>query len=414
MSKQKWKGGALIAPLPAVLVSCKGKDREGKEAENIFTVAWTGIVNTVPPKTYISVRKSRYSYDIIKNSGEFVLNIPTSKIVRELDYCGIYTGGKVDKFEKCGFTKEASNEVSAPCIGECPLSLECRVTDITELGTHDMFIADILCTNVNDELIDKEGKLRLDKAGLMAFAHGEYYSLGKRIGEFGFSTKKKGKVGIKHDEKEDGRKITDADSEVRTEVAETKPVRKKENADGKKSYSQKNKDKSEKYGDRRDTRGGKYYGDSGYTRRPKADDMFRDTYEAYDADYDDFDIDDDVLNGLGAKMDGKTKHGEDARSKKAYVGTAKGGKGVKSGKDFGTGRPQKDFKDKGPSKRFGNVKDSKDFKSDRQSRDFGNGKNAKPYGKGRNSNGFGDDKNRNGFKGGKGKTSEPRGKKNFK
>ncbi len=195
MAKQTWKGGALLAPLPAVLVSCKGIDRDGMEAENIFTVAWTGIINTIPPKTYISVRKSRYSYDIIKNSGEFVINIPTAMISKSVDYCGIYTGKKVNKFDKCGFTKEVSCEVGAHCIGECPLCLECRVTDIVEIGTHDMFVADILCTNVSDEIIDRDGKLRLDKAGLMAFAHGEYFELGKKIGYFGFSTKKKSKSG---------------------------------------------------------------------------------------------------------------------------------------------------------------------------------------------------------------------------
>ncbi len=195
MSRQIWKGGALLAPLPAALITCKGTDTDGKEAENVFTVAWTGIINTIPPKTYISVRKSRYSYDIIKNSGEFIINVPTAKIAKEVDYCGIYTGKKVDKFEKCCFTKEDASEVGASCIAECPLCLECRVTEIVELGTHDMFIADILCTNVADEIVDGDGKLRLDKAGLMAFAHGEYFELGKKIGYFGFSTKKKGKSG---------------------------------------------------------------------------------------------------------------------------------------------------------------------------------------------------------------------------
>lgn len=192
MAKQIWKGGTLLAPLPSVLVTCKGEDRDGNTAENILTVAWTGITNTIPPKTYISVRKNRYSYDIIKNSGEFVINIPSSDIVKKVDYCGIYTGKKVNKFEKCGFTREEGSEVSVPCIGECPLCLECRVTDVTSLGTHDMFMADILCTRVNDDIIDKDGKLRLDKAHLMAFAHGEYFELGRKIGYFGFSAKKKG------------------------------------------------------------------------------------------------------------------------------------------------------------------------------------------------------------------------------
>lgn len=193
MSKQTWRGGALIAPLPAVLVSCRGEDKDGKISDNIITIAWTGIINTVPPKTYISVRKGRYSYDLIKNSGEFVINIPTAQLAKKVDYCGIYTGKKVNKFEKCGFTAGKSETVGAPSIEQCPLCLECRVTDITELGSHDMFIADILCTIVDEALLDKDGKLRLDKAGLMAFAHGEYFELGKKIGYFGFSTKKKSK-----------------------------------------------------------------------------------------------------------------------------------------------------------------------------------------------------------------------------
>lgn len=193
MSKQTWKGGALLAPLPAVMVSCRGLDSEGKQAEDIITVAWTGIINTVPPKTYISVRKSRYSYDIIKNSGVFVINVPTAALCKKLDYCGIYTGRKVDKFEKCGFTKGEAESVAAPIIEECPLCLECRVFDVVELGTHDMFIADILSTRVEDTIIDKDGRLRLDKAELMAFAHGEYFGLGKKIGYFGFSAAKKKK-----------------------------------------------------------------------------------------------------------------------------------------------------------------------------------------------------------------------------
>ena len=188
MAKIKWKGGALIAPLPPVMVSCGDMEKS-----NIITVAWTGIINTIPPKTYISVRPSRHSYNIIKESGEFVLNLTPSKLIRSADYCGIYTGAKVDKFAKCGLTKEKSSEVSCPLIAECPLSLECKVTEVVELGTHDMFMADIVAVNVDDTLIDKNGKLDLGRAGLAAFAHGEYFELGKKIGRFGFSTDKKKK-----------------------------------------------------------------------------------------------------------------------------------------------------------------------------------------------------------------------------
>lgn len=193
MSKTIWKGGALIAPLPAVLVTSRLTKDDGETIDNIFTAAWTGIINTIPPKTYVSIRKSRFSYNLINISREFVINIPNKTMAKDVDFCGIYTGKKVDKFVRCKFTKAESQFVSAPSISECPLCLECRVTDIISLGSHDMFIADILSTSVEDSLIDKAGKLNLDKAGLMAFAHGEYFELGRKIGYFGFSTKKKHK-----------------------------------------------------------------------------------------------------------------------------------------------------------------------------------------------------------------------------
>lgn len=188
MSKIKWKGGALIAPLPPVMVSSGNMEKS-----NILTVAWTGIINTVPPKTYISVRPKRHSYNIIKESGEFAINLTPSKLIKTADYCGIYTGAKVDKFEKCSLTKEEAQEISCPLIAESPLSLECKVTEIIPLGTHDMFLADIVAVDVDEELIDKDGKLHLEKAGLAAFAHGEYFELGKKIGYFGFSAAKKKK-----------------------------------------------------------------------------------------------------------------------------------------------------------------------------------------------------------------------------
>ena len=186
MSKVVWKGGALSAPLPPVMVTCS----DG-EHDNIITIAWTGIVNTIPPKTYISVRPSRHSYNIIKESREFVINLTPASLIKTADYCGIYTGAKVDKFAKCGLTKTEASQVSVPLIEECPLSLECRVTDIIPLGSHHMFLADIVAVDVDDRLLDKDGKLHLERAGLAAFAHGEYFSLGEKIGYFGFSAKKK-------------------------------------------------------------------------------------------------------------------------------------------------------------------------------------------------------------------------------
>ena len=188
MAKRTLKGGALVCPLPPTMVSCGDM-----ENSNIITIGWTGILNTVPPKTYISVRPSRHSYNIIKESGEFVINLTPASLVKAADYCGIYTGKKVNKFEKCSLTKESATVVSCPMIAECPVSIECRVTEIIPLGSHDMFMADIVAVNVDEELFDKEDKMRLDKADLVAYAHGEYYELGKKIGKFGFSTNKKKK-----------------------------------------------------------------------------------------------------------------------------------------------------------------------------------------------------------------------------
>ena len=192
MDKIKWKGGALIAPLPAVMVSCSDGERD-----NIITVAWTGIINTIPPKTYISVRPKRFSYGLISSSREFTINLTTVALARATDYCGMYTGRKVDKFEKCSLTRQSGSENSCPMIAESPISLECKVTQIIPMGTHDMILADIVATHVSEALIDDNGRLCMEKADLMAYAHGEYFALGKSLGKFGFSavkkTKKQGK-----------------------------------------------------------------------------------------------------------------------------------------------------------------------------------------------------------------------------
>lgn len=186
MSKIQWKGGALLAPLPPVMVTCGTM-----ENANIITVAWTGLINTIPPKTYISVRPSRYSYSMIRESGEFAVNLTPAPLVRAADFCGIYTGRKVDKFARCNLTKEPSKTLACPLIEQSPLALECRVTEVIPLGTHDMFLADIVGVAVDETLLDAEGKLHLERAHLAAFAHGEYYELGRRLGAFGFSVKKK-------------------------------------------------------------------------------------------------------------------------------------------------------------------------------------------------------------------------------
>jgi flavin reductase (DIM6/NTAB) family NADH-FMN oxidoreductase RutF len=172
------------------MISC-GSEEDG--SSNIITVAWTGILNTIPPKTYISVRPSRHSYKLIRERGEFAINLTTAELVKSADYCGIYTGAKVNKFEKCNLHKEEASEISCPLIAESPLSLECRVTDVIELGSHHMFLADIVAVDVDESLINSDGKLCLDRAHLAAFAHGEYFALGEKLGYFGYSVKKKKK-----------------------------------------------------------------------------------------------------------------------------------------------------------------------------------------------------------------------------
>ena len=186
MNKVTWKPSTLLSPVPAIMVSCGTM-----ECSNILTIAWTGIVNTTPPMTYVSIRKQRHSHSIIKQSGEFVINLTTTNLIRAADTCGVKSGADIDKFKEMKLTKAESTQLSCPCIEESPLSIECRVKDIIELGSHDMFLAEIVAVNVSPEFIDVNGKLRLDKADLVAFAHGEYYELGKKVGSIGFSVQKK-------------------------------------------------------------------------------------------------------------------------------------------------------------------------------------------------------------------------------
>lgn len=188
MSRVDLKGGALLGPLPAVMVTVGDEEKS-----NVLTIAWCGILSTDPARLYISVRPSRHSYEILKKTGEFVVNLTTDELCRTTDYVGIFTGAKVDKFEKCKLTRLPSKCVSAPTIAESPLSLECRVFNVIESGTHHIFMADIVNVSVDEKILDENGKIRLDKAHLIGYAHGEYYSLGKVIGKFGFSATKKKK-----------------------------------------------------------------------------------------------------------------------------------------------------------------------------------------------------------------------------
>lgn len=185
-TKEHWKGSVITSPLPPTMVTCGTV-----EEPNVFTVAWTGILNTQPPVTYISVRPERYSYELIKQSGEFVINLPTQQLIRAVDYCGVKSGRNTDKFKEMNLSAEPAEEISAPILAQSPVNIECKVRDIVELGTHHMFIADIVSLNVAKELLDNAGKLHLDKANLIAYAHGEYFALGKKLGTFGYSVRKK-------------------------------------------------------------------------------------------------------------------------------------------------------------------------------------------------------------------------------
>lgn len=225
MARVNWKGSALLGPLPAVMVTCQRKElgevdspdtrantnsgdsavaeiSDGAKNErlrsfidpmapNVFTAAWCGIIATHPPKLYVSIRPSRYSYKIIRESREFVVNLTPSTLAKACDYVGTVTGRCVDKFGKTGLSLVGSTVVGCPTIAESPLSLECRVTDILQMGSHDMFIADIVAVTVDEMLLDESGKLHLDRAKLCAFAHGEYFELGRKLGKIGFGIEKK-------------------------------------------------------------------------------------------------------------------------------------------------------------------------------------------------------------------------------
>lgn len=187
MKRQYWKPGNMLYPLPAVMVSCQ---REG-EKPNIITLAWVGTVNSDPPMVSISVRPERYSYNIIKETGEFVINLTTESLVKATDYCGVRSGKDVDKFAEMNLTPCASKEVKAPGIAESPVCMECKVKQEISLGSHTMFIAEVLAVSVDEKYMNETGKFSLDQTGLIAYSHGEYLSLGEKLGSFGYSVRKK-------------------------------------------------------------------------------------------------------------------------------------------------------------------------------------------------------------------------------
>lgn len=188
MSKTMWKPGTFIYPIPAVMVSCGNMEKS-----NIITVAWTGIINTNPAMVYISVRPERYSYNLIKEQGEFVINLTNKELTRATDWCGCRTGRKFDKFKEMNLHKEKANFVKCPMIQESPVSIECKVKEIKELGSHHMFIADVLAINADEKYIDEKGAFDINKCELISYANGGYYAQGKKIGKFGYSVQRKKK-----------------------------------------------------------------------------------------------------------------------------------------------------------------------------------------------------------------------------
>lgn len=188
MDKVEFKGSVILNPVPVVLITSKNK--EGKT--NVFTVGWTGTINTKPPMLYISIRPERLSYEYIKETMEFVVNMPPTNLVKAVDYCGVKSGKKFDKIKEMGFTLRESTHVSVPYIDECHVNIECKVKQIIPLGTHDMFIAEVVGSHVDESLFDEKGKIHFENANVMAYCHGEYFPLQKHpIGSFGFSVTKK-------------------------------------------------------------------------------------------------------------------------------------------------------------------------------------------------------------------------------
>lgn len=188
MSKIIWKPGTFLYPIPAVMVSCGTMDNS-----NIITIAWTGIINTNPAMVYISVRPTRYSYNLIKEQGEFAINLTNKNLVYATDWCGVQTGAKFDKFKEMHLTKEKGKFIKCPLIKESPVSVECKVKEIKELGSHNMIIAEVLSINADEKYIDENGAFDISKCDLISYANGKYYSLGRKLGKFGFSVQKRKK-----------------------------------------------------------------------------------------------------------------------------------------------------------------------------------------------------------------------------
>ncbi|MCM1272244.1 MAG: flavin reductase family protein [Clostridium sp.] len=186
MAKEVWKPGNMLYPLPAVMVTVS----DGCGNDNIITIAWTGTINSDPAMVSISVRKSRYSHELLTKNGEFAINLVTKELTFAMDYCGVKSGRDRDKFKECKLTKAKADTIKVPLIAESPLSLECKVTQVIPLGSHDMFMAEVTAVVIDDKYMDENGKFHLNASNLVAYSHGQYYTLGENIGKFGYSVQK--------------------------------------------------------------------------------------------------------------------------------------------------------------------------------------------------------------------------------
>lgn len=224
-NRKHFAPGTLVAPVPPAMVTVGDFDNS-----NIITIAWTGILNSQPPKTYVSIRPSRHSYGILKEKGEFVINLPSVDLAKQTDYVGIYTGAKVDKWVKTGLTKARSEKVAPPTIAECPIAIECRVSEVIPMGSHDVFMADIVGISCREDIVDEKGKMHFDRADLLAYAHGEYYELGEVVGRFGFSTDKPKKAEEKPKKPQEPEKKPFYENAPRGKSAKKKPTDKNKGA----------------------------------------------------------------------------------------------------------------------------------------------------------------------------------------
>ena len=189
MGRQNWRASNMLYPVPAVLVGC----RDGEGRDNLMTAAWAGTICSDPVMVSVSIRKERYSHDIIENTGEFTISLTTTGLARAADFCGVRSGRDIDKFHEMKLTRLESAKIRAPGVAESPVVLECRVKQVLRLGSHDMFIAEVVNVSVDERFLDERGRLELEKADLIAYSHGEYFELGRKIGRFGYSVRKRPK-----------------------------------------------------------------------------------------------------------------------------------------------------------------------------------------------------------------------------